>query len=229
MDTWITRYVFEETKSIRDYSSNIYYAWWVVERLKDLGYKVMVLTTGDIIGDLWQFSVADFYRQITFYDDKGGYANAETPSLAICRAALLARLEEKIERLEEELEMGKFYIMAGRLCVSNLNSGSWLDVLDKWYFIQKYANEIFDAGGSTTCAFCLAYNGDDCGDYCRGCPIYNYTGRLFCHGTPHYIVCNLIEAAYSDATLRQKRDVAIQDEINFLKNVLEAQSQIEEE
>ena len=94
MDTWITRYVFEETKSIRDYSSNIYYAWWVVERLKDLGYKVMVLTTGDIIGDLWQFSVADFYRQITFYDDKGGYANAETPSLAICRAALLAVLKD---------------------------------------------------------------------------------------------------------------------------------------
>jgi len=75
------------------FSTNIKMAWEVVETLKALGFSVLRLSTGDILGDWWQFHCADAYREIVFEDSRDYFANAETPALAVCRAALLATLE----------------------------------------------------------------------------------------------------------------------------------------
>jgi len=68
-------------------------AWDVVEKLKELGFSIIRLSTGDMMGDLWQCHIADAYREIANPGDKDYYANAETPSLAICKAALLAVID----------------------------------------------------------------------------------------------------------------------------------------
>lgn len=74
-------------------------AWPVLEKVKKLGYKYISLTTGDWLGDLWQCSLSDVWRQVAHEGDMHCFANAETPELAICRAALKATAHlERTER-----------------------------------------------------------------------------------------------------------------------------------
>ncbi len=40
-----------------------------------------------------------------------------------------------------------------------------------------------ESTGITNCALCALYNDK----YCKGCPIYNKTGKSACHGTPYDI------------------------------------------
>ena len=76
------------------FSTDIAAAWQVVEKLRE-SLPVIRLSSGDIMGVLWQFHVADRYRDRSFYGDRDYFANAETPALAICRTALLACVEPK--------------------------------------------------------------------------------------------------------------------------------------
>ena len=76
------------------YSTNIVAAWEVIEKLKQLGFLIIRLATGDILGNHWQFQCADKWREISRDGDKDYFANAPTAPLAICQAALLAMLED---------------------------------------------------------------------------------------------------------------------------------------
>ena len=73
-------------------SENIADAFQVVEKMKELGYKVQRFGTGDLMGDKWQASFADVYRIVSYKGDKGDFADADTLPLAISQAALLAVL-----------------------------------------------------------------------------------------------------------------------------------------
>jgi|SRR3990170_3002803 len=77
-----------------EFSADIAAAWQVVEKLRE-SLPVIRLSSGDIMGKLWQFHVADRYRDRSFDGDRDYFANAETPALAICRTALLACVEPK--------------------------------------------------------------------------------------------------------------------------------------
>jgi len=77
-----------------EFSADIAAAWQVVEKLRE-SLPVIRLSSGDIMGKLWQFHVADRYRDRSFDGDRDYFANAETPALAICRTALLTCLEPK--------------------------------------------------------------------------------------------------------------------------------------
>ena len=78
------------------YSTNIASAWEIVDKLKQSGFLVIRLSTGDILGNQWQFHCSDKWREVTHDGDKDYFANAATAPLAICRAALLI-LEDKDE------------------------------------------------------------------------------------------------------------------------------------
>ena len=72
------------------YSTDIAAAWLVVEKMQELGYPVLRLSSGDSLGDKWQFHCSDAWRQVSHEEDKDFFANADTAPLAICRAALKA-------------------------------------------------------------------------------------------------------------------------------------------
>ena len=81
-------------KCVKHYSTDISAAWEVIEKLKQLGFLIIRLATGDILGNFWQFQCADKWREISRDGDKDYFANAPTAPLAICQAALLAMLED---------------------------------------------------------------------------------------------------------------------------------------
>ena len=94
---WIERPQSDDDEISKPWSpsTDIAAAWEVVEKLKALGFSILRLSTGDILGDWWQFHCADAYREITRKGDKDFFANAETPALAVCRTALLCFLSEQ--------------------------------------------------------------------------------------------------------------------------------------
>ena len=76
------------------YSTDIAAAMLVVEKLREMGYTTLRLSTGGNLGDRWQCHCADKWRQISREGDKDYFANADTLPLAICLAALKAVEEE---------------------------------------------------------------------------------------------------------------------------------------
>lgn len=65
---------------------------------------------------------------------------------------------------------------------------AWELVELKWSQLLKLAEEgesIYLDGGIRTCAFCFLYWDDDRKTSCRGCPIFEKTGGVFCYDTPY--------------------------------------------
>jgi hypothetical protein len=69
------------------------------------------------------------------------------------------------------------------------------------------------------CACCIEWYNSDC----NGCPIYQYTGKTMCDGTPYQNVRTAIKnntSKYNDHQQRTNVINAVVDELNFFNEVL---------
>lgn len=70
---------------------------------------------------------------------------------------------------------------------------------------------------ASDCALCAKFYPEDCylGDECKGCPIYEKTGKRFCGGTPYY---NAVPVFLNGTDAEWK--LASQAMIDFLESLL---------
>lgn len=95
------------------------------------------------------------------------------------REEMLARLKKGEDPLELSIE-------------------KWEDVVDKGLDADQ---------GWENCALCEKYFPSGCSDPCKGCPIFEKTGKHFCDGTP-----------YEKYQITADEDIA-KEEVEFLKSL----------
>lgn len=80
---------------------------------------------------------------------------------------------------------------------------------------ERIAEDPLEPIGAESCALCNMFNNPFASesDFCVGCPVYAFTGRRFCFGTPYALVnrCSRGSKSFKLAAL---------DELNFLKSLL---------
>lgn len=92
--------------------------------------------------------------------------------------------------------------------------------IHKWITVAKYCKETIDkkltgerilpVTNSGSCALCWLNLKDDS---CTNCPIYNYTGRMYCDGTPYELVAILNNDNFDEMYKASLR------EIEFLREI----------
>lgn len=73
--------------------------------------------------------------------------------------------------------------------------------------------------GGDDCPLCVMFNNEDDFPGCRGCPVFEKTGRLYCNDTPY----RRAVVAYIDWREFGRREgalVAAHAEVSFLKSLL---------
>lgn len=76
--------------------------------------------------------------------------------------------------------------------------------------------------GWRDCPLCVLYNNTH--DSCRGCPVFEKTGRLWCAGTPFNVVSGICDEHDNDTLAEDSKSASVlieacRDEVEFLKSL----------